>query len=77
MSVFSFFRKKPTPTGKPIVRWSPCCFCGLDIAESKTDPCWLTVSPQSKKWQTWFCHAQCFKSLLTKNSEVDLSPAHF
>jgi hypothetical protein len=28
-------------------------------------------------WQVWFCHADCFKSKITNESELDLSPAHF
>jgi hypothetical protein len=28
-------------------------------------------------WQVWTCHATCFKELITTETEIDLSPAHF
>ena len=50
------------------VVWGPCCFCGQQIAETDTDPCSVTVETATKHWQTWFCHAECFRSRITKES---------
>ena len=63
-------------TSKKDVRWGPCCFCGQEIAATDVDPCSVTVETSKKKWQTWFCHAACFRSNLAK-ADIDLSPAHF
>jgi hypothetical protein len=59
------------------VSWGPCCFCGRDIAKTDSDPCRVTVETAKEKWQVWFCHAECFRSRITRESSVDLSPAHF
>jgi hypothetical protein len=44
--------------------WGPCCFCGEQIAETEIDPCSIAVETAGKKWQTWFCHAKCFRQRL-------------
>ena len=61
------------------VEWGPCCFCGLPIQANGTEPCHLQVSPTSRKWQMWFCHASCFKERLAKSAELMglFDPAHF
>lgn len=59
------------------VEFGPGCFCGQNIAPVGVDPCWVSVETSFGKWQVWFCHANCFKALLTKTSTLDLSPAHF
>jgi hypothetical protein len=59
------------------VEFGPCCFCGREIEKSKVDPCRVTVETSKDKWQVWFCHAQCFKSRIATETEIDLSPAHF
>jgi hypothetical protein len=48
-----------------IVEFGPCCFCGETITASEVDPCRVTVSTKTEKWQVWYCHASCFKGLLT------------
>jgi hypothetical protein len=62
-----------------IIQWGPCCFCAEQIAHSKIDPCRLTVETEQGKWQTWFCHAACFKERLVQRPELlgFLDPAHF
>ncbi len=59
------------------VELGPCCFCGRDIAVSEIDPCTVTVENAQEKWQTWFCHAECFKNRIVKQADTDLTPAHF
>jgi hypothetical protein len=66
-----------TADAAPKVVWGPCCFCGMQIADSDVDPCRITVETSQKKWQLWFCHAACFKSRVIQDSKIDLSPAHF
>jgi hypothetical protein len=55
----------------------PCCFCGKQIEATEVDPCRVTVETSRGMWQVWFCHADCFKSRITNETELDLSPAHF
>lgn len=57
------------------VAWGPCCFCGLPIEPTSVEPCRLTVQTQSGGWQVWFCHAECFRSRITKLP--DLEPGIF
>jgi hypothetical protein len=57
------------------VAWGPCCFCGKPIQPTSVEPCRLTVETQSGGWQVWFCHAECFKSQITKLH--DLEPGIF
>jgi hypothetical protein len=59
------------------IGFGPCVFCGKDIAETNTDPCSVNVSTKSGAWQVWKCHGDCYKSRITKDSPMDLSPAHF
>jgi hypothetical protein len=62
---------------EPKAVFGPCCFCGEQIAATDVDPCSVTVATSQGKWQTWFCHAACFRSRITDSTEIDLSPAHF
>jgi len=64
---------------KAIVEWGPCCFCGEVIAKRDVNPCRLTVETEQGKWQTWFCHAACFRERLIQLPESPgfLDPAHF
>lgn len=55
----------------------PCCFCGELIAESRLDPCRVTVETHEGPWQVWFAHSVCFKDRIIKSPEIDLSSAHF
>jgi len=55
----------------------PCCFCGKEIREDKINPCRVTVETAEGAWQAWYCHAECFKSRITNEAPIDLSPAHF
>lgn len=55
----------------------PCPFCGEIIEDTKIDPCSLTITTREELWQTWHCHAECFKQRIVPNPYVDLSPAHF
>jgi hypothetical protein len=59
--------------------FGPCCFCGKQIAETEIDPCQVTVSTATEKWQTWFCHGACFKERLAAlpDSPGFFDPAHF
>jgi len=61
------------------VEWGPCCFCELDVQPSDIDPCRVQVSTTSAKWQTWFCHAACFKQRIVNPPDAPglLDPAHF
>jgi hypothetical protein len=63
----------------PRVEWGPCCFCGLTIDETETDPCSITVVTHAEKQQFWFCHAACFRGRLTDIPEAPglFEPAHF
>ncbi|MGD0053026.1 MAG: hypothetical protein ABSD03_14585 [Vulcanimicrobiaceae bacterium] len=48
--------------GKPqVVFCGTCVFCGGTITENDVDPCQVVVETKSGGWQTWGCHAQCFK----------------
>jgi hypothetical protein len=61
------------------VEWGPCCFCGLDIQPTIVDPCRIVVTTATDKWQTWVCHANCFKQRIVNPPEAPglLDPAHF
>ena len=59
------------------IEMGPCCFCGKEIEKTEVDPCSVTVETAKEKWQVWSCHADCFKSRVTTETEIDLSPAHF
>ncbi len=67
------------PNEKTEVAWGTCCFCALDIESSVTEPCRVTVETATGKWQVWFCHAACFKGLLTDPPGFPgmVEPAHF
>jgi len=56
------------------VKYGPCCFCGKAIEKTDTDPCRVTVSTASEKWQVWFCHGACFRERL---AELEESPGFF
>jgi hypothetical protein len=75
----SWFQRKRPDLGQTDVKigWGPCCFCGGEIAETAVDPCSITVETSKKKWQIWFCHSECFKTRLVKESYMDMTPAHF
>jgi hypothetical protein len=50
---------------EPRVQRGQCCFCGRDIEEKELDPCRISVTVKSGKWQAlWFCHAECFREKL-------------
>jgi hypothetical protein len=49
------------------IQWGPCCFCGKQIQQTEVDPCRVTVETASKRWQVWFCHANCFRGHLADN----------
>ena len=59
------------------VEFGPCCFCGGAIAPTEVDPVRVSVETAGNKWQVWFAHGHCFKGLLHKHGDIDLSPAHF
>jgi len=61
------------------IKWGPCCFCGLQIADSAIDPCRVSVETASGKLQWWFCHAKCFKQRLANLPQAPgfFDPAHF
>jgi hypothetical protein len=61
------------------VTFGPCCFCAMEITETETDPCQITVETRKNQWQTWHCHGSCFKAKLSSPPEApDLfEPAHF
>jgi hypothetical protein len=62
----------------PRVGFGPCCFCGKPIQPTEIDPCSVTVTTRSDKWQVWYAHANCFRERLAlSNPEIGLSPAHF
>jgi hypothetical protein len=63
------------PESEAKVAWGPCCFCGQLIESNSIEPCRLTVQTQRGGWQEWFCHAECFKSRITKL--YDLKPGIF
>ena len=75
----SWFQRKRPVLGQTEVKvgWGPCCFCGGEIAETAVDPCSVTIETSKNKWQIWFCHSECFKSRLVKESYMDMTPAHF
>jgi len=75
MSLLNLFRRRRAD--EVGVTWGPCCFCGTEIDPSRIDPCRVSVTTTSGKWQVWVCHAACFKERITTGVEVDLSPAHF
>jgi ribonuclease HI len=66
---------RPSPT----VAWGPCCFCALDIQPSDVDPCRVQVTTAGGKWQTWSCHATCFKQRIKNppTAPTLFDPAHF
>lgn len=59
--------------------FGPCCFCGMGIEESETDPCRVTVHTSAERWQVWFCHSACFRERLTDPPDAPgfFEPAHF
>jgi hypothetical protein len=62
------------------VIFGPCCFCGKEIQETDVDPCEVTVTPNGGKWQSWSCHAKCFRERLADpypDAPGSLDPAHF
>jgi hypothetical protein len=70
-------QKNMTETAPKVEFNGPCPFCGKLIESSDVDPCSITVTTSQEKWQTWFCHAACFKGKIVENEILDLSPAHF
>jgi len=52
-----------------------CCFCNEIIAKSAIDPSDITVTVSSGQWQTWWCHAECFRKRL--HSDPLFEPVHF
>lgn len=52
------------------VEWGPCCFCGLPIDTTKINPCRVTVETAEGRFQVWWCHAACFKELLSDRPEL-------
>ena len=82
MNFRSFFRREEkkvgsTGAGMNVTFNGPCPFCGKMIEESATDPCGITVTTRHGKWQTWSCHAECFKEKMVANPYLDISPMHF
>ena len=75
MALFDILSRRKRAEVK--IGWGPCCFCGGEITETAVDPCSVTVETSGKKWQVWFCHAECFKNRLVKESYMDMTPAHF
>jgi hypothetical protein len=62
------------------ISWGPCCFCGKGIEPRKPDPCRITVETVTEgEWQTWFCHASCFRERLATlpDDPTFFEPAHF
>ena len=57
------------------ITFGPCCFCGESIEQTDVDPCGVEVVTREEKWQTWFCHASCFRERLIKGKWME--PAHF
>ena len=55
----------------------PCCFCGKPIERNAVDPCVVSVETEDGLTQAWFCHAGCFKTRLSQDPALDLTPAHF
>jgi hypothetical protein len=78
-SLFSGNRKAAASpaSGVKVSFNGPCPFCGKMIEESDVDPCGITVTTKKGKWQTWSCHAACFKAKMVENPYLDISPAHF
>lgn len=65
---------------KDEISFGPCCFCAGQIEEQGPDPCSITVETNNEgQWQTWFCHAACFKERLKEPSDAPgfLEPIHF
>jgi len=48
-----------------VVFGGQCCLCGKEIEATGSDPCEVVVTTAEGKWQTWWCHGQCFKDRLT------------
>lgn len=46
--------------------WEPCCFCGLPIRTSATEPCRLLletgVEGRTRQLSEYWCHESCFRS---------------
>jgi len=61
------------------VHFGPCCFCAEKIEQTDIDPCRVTVSTTTDKWQVWYCHSACFKERLgtLAGAEGFFEPAHF
>ncbi len=59
--------------------FGPCCFCAQVIEPTGSDPCRLTVTTSSEKWQVWFCHGACFRERLGSVPEFEglFDPAYF
>ena len=70
---------EPKKTSTDRTSFGLCCFCGLDIEESETDPCRVTVYTSAEQWQVWFCHSVCFRERLTDPPDAPglFEPAHF
>lgn len=62
-----------------VVFGGQCCLCGKEIEAGGVDPCEVVVTTAEGRWQTWWCHAQCFKERLTDPLEAPgfFEPAHF
>jgi len=52
---------------------------GEGTPESGCDPRNVVVTPKRGKWQTWFCHGECFKQRLADllSAPGFFDPAHF
>jgi hypothetical protein len=47
-----------------------CVFCGKTIRETDVDPCRIVVKTKRGAWQTWGCHAQCFRDRVVDPPDV-------
>jgi hypothetical protein len=62
-----------------VVFGGQCCLCGFEIEATGMDPCEVTVTTASGKWQVWWCHGACFKAAITDPPDAPgfFEPAHF
>ena len=49
---------------KPKTIEGVCCFCNESIDRAGLDPCTLSISTSGDGWQSWPCHAACYRERL-------------
>lgn len=48
----------------PLITGGMYCFCNAPVDEGGLDPCTLSIATNREGWQSWPCHAACYRQRL-------------